>query len=276
MQVTTDPLNEKKHEVLTQLIHKYPNRALCLLTTQCQANCPFCFRKDLHCQQNQKNPINLEKIINYLKKNPQISELIFSGGEPLLEGALLEEAVLELQTIPNLKVLRIHSRLPIVQNHLIPWKNLENIARKSKLPIYFVLHVNSDQELKSKKIKNSIQRLRQLGYILLSHTVFLKNTNDNLNTLQKLFSKLVELGVKPYYIFHCDNMAHTQKLIVPLKKERQLMNELRKTVSGLAYPLHVIDSENGKIPVPSANWQTNLNAFTDFDNQTIKLNQPPL
>lgn len=267
--VTSDPLNERAHQVLPQLIHKYPNRALCLLTTQCRARCPFCFRRDLHRDQSEKNPINLKNILDYVKKNSHINEFIFSGGEPLLEGDLLERAFAQLQKLEQIKVFRIHSRAPIVDAQAIPWQNLANIAKSTQQPIYFVLHVNTDQELKNPQVQLAIQRLRRLGYILLSHTVFLKNINDNLSTLNKLFSQLVELGVKPYYIFHCDHMLHTQEFVVPLAKERQLMTELRKKVSGLAFPLHVIDSQNGKIPVPSDNWQCEMDQFDNFANEKI-------
>jgi len=266
---TSDPLNEKAHQVLPQLIHKYPNRVLCLLTTQCQANCPFCFRRNLHEKQSKKNPINLEKVIKYVKKNSKINEFIFSGGEPLLEGDLLEKAFLALEKIPHLKIFRIHSRLPILQSHKMPWKNLEIIAEKCQKPIYFVIHLNSDQELDKPEVRSAISRLRKLGFILLSQTVFLKNINDTLETLEKLFSQLIELGVKPYYIFHCDRMLHTQKFVVSLSKERYLMTELRKKISGLAFPLHVIDSENGKIPIPSDNWLCQTDQFTNFANERI-------
>lgn len=269
-QLTTDPLNEKQHEVLPQLIHKYPNRVLCLLTTECQAHCPFCFRRDLHAQQTEKNPINLKEIIDYVKKSSKINEFIFSGGEPLLEGDLLETAFLCLQKIEHLKIFRIHSRLPIVQKQKIPWQNLEIIAKRVTKPIYFVIHVNSDQELNNPNVSTTLIRLRKLGFILLSHTVFLKGINDNLTTLEKLFNQLIELGVKPYYIFHCDQMLHTQQFVLPLEKERQLMTKLRKKVSGLAFPLHVIDSENGKIPVPSTSWSCATDHFYNFANEKIK------
>jgi len=268
-QLTKDPLAEKKHEVLPQLIHKYHNRVLCLLTTECHAHCSFCFRRNLHQTQNKKNPINLETIIQYVKKNPSINEFIFSGGEPLLEGQLLEQAVFELEKIKHLKVLRIHSRLPIINPQIMPWKNLEKIAQTSHNPLYFVIHVNRYEELTQANVKKTIEKLRALGFILLSHTVFLKNINDNLNALRKLFNKLVELGVKPYYIFHCDNMQHTKQFVVDLEKERALMSQLRQVVSGLAFPLHVIDSENGKIPIPNNSWQCRLNYFTDFDGKKI-------
>lgn len=271
--ILQDPLAEEQHSVLPQLIHKYENRVLCLLTKHCEAACPFCFRQDLYEMGEQENTIDCQKILDYVRKNPSIKEFIFSGGEPLLDPQHLVFLAKELVKIPHLKILRIHSRLPIQNYQAIPWEALEEIAKSIDLPIYFVLHTNHANELKSQLTQKNIARLRKLGFILLSHTVFLRGINDNLPALQTLMETLVNLGVKPYYIFHCDSMAHTQKWIVDLSKERALMSELRKNVSGLAYPLHVIDSSTGqgKIPVPTAFWDAELKNYRDFQGNQIEI-----
>jgi len=239
-----DPLTEKNHTVTESLIHKYPNRVLCLLTKDCNANCPFCFRKNIY-QRGEKNKINLEKIIQYLEKNKNINEFIFSGGEPLLEGQLLEKLCDALFDLKQIKIIRIHSKLPVSAPQIMPWEKLEKIAQKSKIPLYFLIHINSCQELEKKESLESISRLRKMGFILLSQTVFLKDVNDNQQELENLFNKLLENGVKPYYIFHCDRIENYQEFQIDLKKEIYLMSAIRKTISGLAYPLHVIDSESG-------------------------------
>ena len=263
-----DPLTEKKHTVCDGLVHQYQNRVLCLLTKDCNAGCPFCFRKNLY-QRGQKNTINLEKIIQYLEKNKNINEFIFSGGEPLLKGDLFEKFSNALFKLKQIKIIRIHSKLPISAPQLMPWKNLETVAKKSNKTLYFLIHANSYEELNKKETLDAINRLRKLGFILLSQTVFLKNTNDTVEKLEKLFNTLLENGVKPYYIFHCDRIEDYQKFQIPLDKEVYLMSELRKRVSGLAYPLHVVDSESGdgKIPVPTNHWQTNLKKYKDFSKK---------
>lgn len=263
-----DPLAEEKSTVCEGLIHKYPTRVLCLLTKNCNAGCPFCFRKNLY-KEKQKNKIDLEKIIEYLEKNKNINEFIFSGGEPLLEGQLLEETFDKLTNLDQIKIIRIHSKLPISNPKLMPWKNLETIAQKSKLPLYFIIHANSYEEFAKKETLASIEKLRKLGFILLSQTVFLQKFNDSVEKLEKLFNSLVENGVKPYYIFHCDNIEGYQEFQIPLEKEVYLMSELRKKVSGLAYPLHVIDSEsgNGKIPVPTNHWHCDFKKYKDFSKK---------
>jgi lysine 2,3-aminomutase len=263
-----DPLTERKHTVTESLIHKYPNRVLCLLTKDCNAGCPFCFRKNIY-QRGEKNKINLEKIIEYLEKNKNVNEFIFSGGEPLLEGQLLEKFCDALFELKQIKIIRIHSKLPISAPQIMPWENLEKITEKSKLPLYFLIHVNSCQELEKAETLETISRLRKMGFILLSQTVFLKDVNDNQEELENLFNKLLENGVKPYYIFHCDRIENYQKFQVDLKKEIYLMSAIRKTVSGLAYPLHVIDSESGdgKIPVPTNHWKTDFSKYKDFSQK---------
>lgn len=264
--IVTDPLAEHEFEVLPQLLHKYPNRVLCLLTTTCRAGCPFCFRKNLYEQHEHPNQLSPEAILHYLSQHPEVEEFIFSGGEPLLEPELLEQLVMQLKALPTIKIFRIHSRLPIIQPKHMPWAQLEKIAKLVQQPLYFVVHVNTVAELQSAATQDSLVRLRQLGFILLSHTVFLKTINDSTQALAELFTRLVEIGVKPYYIFHCDNMPHTQRFIVDIKKEIAIMSALRKTLSGIAYPLHVIDSSSGhgKIPVPTNFWQADLDHYTDF------------
>ena len=171
--------------------------------------------------------------------------------------------------LEQIKIIRIHSKLPISAPKLMPWKNLETIAKKTNKTFYFLIHVNSYEELNKKETLETIDRLRKLGFSLLSQTVFLKNTNDSVEKLEKLFNTLIEIGVKPYYIFHCDRIENYQQFQLPLEKEVYLMSELRKKVSGLAYPLHVVDSESGdgKIPVPTNHWQINLKEYKDFSQK---------
>ncbi len=265
MNFIKDPLNEKAHEVLPGLIRKYKNRVLLITTKGCPSRCEFCFRKDLY-ERGFKRAENSE-IIKFVGKNKEIKEFIFSGGEPLIVPDQILGLTKALNKIHHLKIFRIHTRLPITFPERVDLKIMERIIKAVDKPVYLVIHVNSPSEI-SQDVSQALLQLRKLGYILLSHTVFLKGVNDNIHSLEELFTRLIELGIKPYYIFHCDNMVHTQKFIVPLKKEIEIMTELRKRLSGLAYPLHVIDSEsgNGKIPVPTGFWNCNCEKYKDFED----------
>jgi len=260
-----DPLQEKKHEVLPGLIWKYQNRVLFLTTKNCPSKCEFCFRKNLY-DKNFKRTSDI-KIIDFVKKHKQIKEFIFSGGEPLIVINEIYSLIKELVKIEHLKLFRIHTKLPITYPNKVNLRLMKKVSNETDKPIYLVIHVNTDKEINNSEAQMVIKKLRSIGYVLLSHTVFLKGINDNFNCLKNLFSTLIELGVKPYYIFHCDNMEHTQKFIVPIEKEVKIMTELRKQLSGIAYPIHVIDSESGKgkIPVPTNFWKFKSKQYRDFD-----------
>jgi lysine 2,3-aminomutase len=267
----TDPLQEKRHEAIPGLIHKYENRVLCHLTYFCPSNCDFCFRKNLY--EKTKKRASDQEIVSYIKNNPKIKEFIFSGGEPLVKTGELKDLAVNLSKLENIKIFRIHSRHPVTFPKNINFRDLETAIKETTQPWYFVIHVNSITELNNPETIKAILKLKKMGFILLSHTVFLKGINDTVKKLEKLFNKLVELGVKPYYIFHCDSMKHTQKFIIPIKKEVEIMTNLRKTLTGIAYPLHVIDSDSGegKIPVPTEFWQCSLNSYQDFSSKENKI-----
>lgn len=270
MKLVADPLNEKSHEVLPGLIWKYPNRVLLITTKACPAQCSFCFRQNLYADNFQ--PASNQKIVDFVQKHQEIREFIFSGGEPLLEPEKIFELTKSLGKMDHLKIFRIHTRLPISSPATIPFKTLEKLVALYQKPWYLVTHVNTASEIGNQKTANALWKLRQQGFILLSHTVFLKGINDSEEALEKLFTRLIELGVKPYYIFHCDHLKHTTKFVVPLKKEIEIMTKLRPKLSGLAYPLHVIDSPtgNGKIPVPTDFWKCNTEEYLDFTGQKCR------
>ncbi|MDP2873698.1 MAG: radical SAM protein [bacterium] len=267
MKCVADPLNEKAHEVLPGLIWKYPNRVLLVTTKACPAQCSFCFRQNLYADNFQ--PASNQEIVDFVKKHQEIREFIFSGGEPLLEPEKILKLTKSLGKINHLKLFRLHTRLPISSPKTIPFKTLEKLVTLYQKPWYLIIHVNSVGELNKKESATALWKLRQQGFILLSHTVFLKGINDSEEALEKLFTRLIELGVKPYYIFHCDHLKHTTKFVVPLKKEIAIMTKLRPKISGLAYPLHVIDSPtgNGKIPVPTDFWEFNPKEYLDFQKK---------
>jgi lysine 2,3-aminomutase len=116
------------------------------------------------------------------------------------------------------------------------------------------------------------KKFRKAGVILYSQTVFLKGINDSVEKLEKLFEKLLELGIRPYYIYRCDSVIGLEKFIVPFEKEKEIMTELRKRISGLACPTYVIDVPMGcgKIPVPLNFWKDGK-SFFDFNNNLIEI-----
>jgi lysine 2,3-aminomutase len=173
--------------------------------------------------------------------------------------------------LPQIKIIRLHTRVPVSNPQLIRKEVLKTFSQL-KQPLYLSIHFEHPDELTPQTIK-AINNLRKTGAILISQSVFLKGINDSYKILEELFTKITELGIRPYYIYHCDPVRGIEHFIVPIKKEIEIMTKLRKNLSGIAFPTHVIDSPNGsgKIPVPMDFWKFNKKHFKDFKGKKIKI-----
>lgn len=271
----TDPLLEEKHKKMKGLIHKYPKRVLIELTLNCASFCRFCTRRrevsDL--KEGELSEKNIEDIISYLESQPKINEVIFSGGDPLTNQHLLTYALKRIVKIPQIKILRVHTRVPVSDPRLITPEiiNVFTEINKEK-PLYLSIHFEHPDELTPQTLK-AVDDLRKTGALLLSQSVFLKDVNDSYPVLERLFTRLSESGIKPYYIYHCDLVKGAEHFIVPIEKEISIMTKLRKNLSGIAFPLHVIDAPqgSGKIPVPEKFWKFSPQNFKDFRQKKIQM-----
>jgi lysine 2,3-aminomutase len=265
-----DPLNENKFTVFNCLVHKYENRVLFELTGKCVHKCEFCSRnwkfKEMKSDFSDQD-INLA--LDYISKNKKITEVVISGGDPLMVPKRLMEVMNQLEKMEHIEVIRIHTRLPLIDPKSFD-KKILNFFKNYKKIIYLSLHAENFSELNSKNIK-LIGDIRKTGVVLYSQTVFLKGINDNVLDLEKLFNGLLKIGVRPYLIYHCDGAKGTEKFWVDIDKERKIMAELRNKISGLACPTHVVDSYKGKgkVIVPSLNWNCKMSSFRDFDGNKI-------
>jgi lysine 2,3-aminomutase len=243
-----DPLGEDKCTVFPGLIHKHSDRILVEMNFNCPKVCEFCTRKRKGINKNDFK-LTMEdwlKIEDYINKNSKIREVMFSGGDPLITQELLIKILERLKSNERIKIIRIHTRIPITAPEMVTKELLEYFLKESPKRIFYVsIHCDHKNEL-TDEAKECIEKLRLSGVILYSQSVFLKNINDSVKALKDLFEALLELGVRPYYLYQCDKIEGWQKFMIPLKKEKQLMRELNKRVSGLACPILVIDSEEGK------------------------------
>lgn len=268
-----NPLLEEEYTVVRGLIHKYPNRALALLTMNCAAYCRFCTRRrsvsDI--EKGRITNKDLANMVKYLKKHPEIIEIIISGGDPLTTPVLLKKALKKFSSLKQIKILRVGTRLPISNPQLVNNQVLEALKSVKKQPLYLMVHFEHPKEITPATV-NALNKLRPVVTMMLSQSVFLKGVNDRTETLEELFSRLVEIGVKPYYIYRCDYVQGAEHFIVDLKKEIEIMTELRKRLSGLAYPLYVIDVSqgSGKIPVPLNFWKFKNKECKDFLGKKIE------
>ena len=246
---STDPL-EEQHSVVPGLLHKYSNRALLLVKGGCAVNCRYCFRRHFPYAENQGNKRNWQQALEYISAHPQLDEIIFSGGDPLMaKDHELDWLLTQLESIPHIKRLRIHSRLPIV----IPARITDTLVARiaaSSLQVLLVNHVNHANEIDA-AFRASMKKLRMAGVTLLNQSVLLRGVNDNANTLADLSNALFDAGVMPYYLHVLDKVQGAAHFMVSDEEARAIVRELLTQVSGYLVPklAREIGREPSKTPL---------------------------
>lgn len=239
-----DPLDEKAHNPVPHLIHRYHNRVLLLVTSCCAVYCRYCTRARLV---GKMAAVQLEQALSYIEQHTQIEDVLISGGDPLmLPDAQLERILQRLHAIPHLKFIRIGTKVPVV----LPQRITPALVRMLKKypPLLMSLHVTHPDEL-TPEMRKACARLVDAGIVLGSQTVLLKGINDNVPTLRALMMRLLSCRVRPYYLFGCDRIKGSAHLYVPDAVGACLVKELRAQVSGYAVPHYVADGKNGKQPI---------------------------
>jgi len=244
-----DPLKEEIHSPIANLVHRYPDRVLWYISHHCAVYCRFCLRK-----RKVSNPAsntfrkNISDVIDYIKNQPTIKEVILSGGDPLsLEDDSIESILHELKNIPHLYSIRIHTRMLVTLPHRIT-KNLCKIFDEY-YPITVVTHFNHPKEL-TEIVYEKVRLLRKSGVLVLNQSVLLKNINDDVKILEELFLKLIQFGIKPYYLHHCDEVQGTSHFRVKLEKALDIIRELQGRNPGIAIPKFMVDLPEGGGKVP--------------------------
>ena len=246
---STDPLDEQS-SVVPGLLHKYRNRALLLVKGGCAVNCRYCFRRHFPYQDNQGNKRNWQIALDYIAAHPELDEIIFSGGDPLMaKDHELTWLVGELQKIPHLKRLRIHSRLPVV----IPARITEGLCQtlaETRLQVLLVSHINHAQEI-DEELRERMQMLKRAGVTLLNQSVLLRGVNDSAQTLANLSNALFDAGILPYYLHVLDKVQGAAHFFVSDDEARALMRQLLSMVSGYMVPklAREIGGEPSKTPL---------------------------
>jgi lysine 2,3-aminomutase len=259
---------EKRLTTAKGVVAKYPGRALMLLSYTCAANCRFCERQDrvgvgLDAE-GRLRPDEILAAVDYLRNRTDIYEVIFSGGDPLMNSKGLSLAAELLGELDHITMLRIHTRVPVQLPSLVDFDLLASIVDVPS-SFYLSIHIDHPDEL-TVESEAVITKLRKLGFILLCQSVFLRGVNDDVATLKRLYERLSALGVRPYYIYHCQPIPTTMRFVMDLQDEIAIMSELREQLSGLAYPQHVLELQHttGKVIVPTNHWDTDLTSVRDF------------
>jgi len=247
-----DPCAEDRDSPVPHLVHRYPDRVLLLATDHCAMYCRHCTRRRLVGDHEAKD-VNLETkfdaAIEYIKANRKIRDVLISGGDPLiLEDEVLESLISRIRDISHVELLRIGTRIPVTLPQRIT-DNLVNMLKKYSA-IWMSIHFNHPKEI-TKRCKNACDMLSESGIPLGSQSVLLKGINDRPYIMKRLVHDLLQIRVRPYYIYQCDPVRGTQHFRTPVATGINIIEKLRGHTSGYAVPTYVIDGPGGggKIPV---------------------------
>ncbi len=245
-----DPLDEDSHMPVPKFVHRYPDRCLAIVTEICATYCRHCNRKRFWSAPRKISlKARLPQMIRYISANPQIREVIISGGDPLtLEDHVLEELLVSLRAIPHVEILRIGSRAPAV----MPMRITPNLCRilKRYRPLWFNTQFNHPQEI-TKESSRACNMLQEAGIPVSNQSVLLKGVNDSAEIMKNLLYGLQKISVRPYYLFHCDPVRGCKHFRTDIKTGMAMMENIWRQCSGLSLPQYVLDvpGSTGKIPL---------------------------
>lgn len=232
---SNDPLEERDTNPAPGLIHKYKGRVLLILSGACAINCRYCFRRHFPYQENQLGNQQWQQVLSYLNNDPSITEVIFSGGDPLATpDKRLKNMINDLEKVPHIKRLRIHSRLPVV----IPQRvtdDLCEILKSSRLKIACVLHINHANEIDC-QVADGIAKLQHANVTVLNQAVLLKGINNSVDCLKELSEKLFDYKVLPYYLFVLDRVHGSAHFDVSDNDAIKLITLLQAELPGYLVP----------------------------------------
>jgi lysine 2,3-aminomutase len=248
----TDPIGDDACSPVEGIVHRYSDRVLLKLTHICAVYCRFCFRREMvgPGKPNALSPKTVAAALEYIRTHPEIWEVILTGGDPLVLSARRLRSVMKaLAKFDHVKVVRIHTRVPIADPTRITPDLIRAIKIKGK-PTYVAVHVNHPREL-STHARAACARIADSGIPLVSQTVLLAGVNDNPEVMAELMRTLIECRIKPYYLHHGDLAPGTSHLRTEITTGQELMRSLRGRMSGLCQPTYVLDipGGHGKSPI---------------------------
>jgi lysine 2,3-aminomutase len=245
-----DSLAEDKHSPVPGLVHRYPDRVLMLLTTQCASYCRYCTRSRIvgdPLANFSRAEFDLQ--LDYLRRTPQVRDVLLSGGDPLtLNPKLLEHILAGLREIEHIEIIRIGSRVPV----FLPQRVTDELAEMLSQyhPLWMNIHVNHPKEI-TPELSRALDKLSRAGIPLGNQSVLLAGINDSVNIQRELVHKLVRNRVRPYYLYQCDLVKGAGHFRTTVAKGIEIIEGLRGHTSGYAVPTYVVDAPGGggKIPV---------------------------
>jgi lysine 2,3-aminomutase len=245
-----DSLAEDRHSPVPGLVHRYPDRVLMLVTTQCASYCRYCTRSRIVGDPGQTfSRQEFEAQIEYLQRTPQVRDVLLSGGDPLvLAPKILEEILRRLREIPHIEIVRIGSRVPVFMPMRVTQELCDMLEKYH--PLWINIHINHPNEI-SQELAEACDRMTRAGIPLGNQSVLLAGVNDCVHIQRELVQKTTRIRVRPYYLYQCDLVEGAGHFRTPVAKGIEIIEGLRGHTSGYAIPQFIVDAPGGggKIPV---------------------------
>jgi lysine 2,3-aminomutase len=272
---SSDPIGDDAHSPVEGIVHRYPDRVLLKLVNACAVYCRFCFRREtVGPGRGGLSRAALAGALEYIRDTPQIWEVILTGGDPLvLSPRRLKDVVTQLSAIDHVKVIRVHTRLPVAA----PERVTDALVRalRTDKAAFVVLHANHPREL-TEQARSACARFIAAGIPMLSQSVLLRGVNDDVATLGALMRALVECRIKPYYLHHADLAPGTAHLRTTIAQGQALLRVLHGRTSGLCQPAYVLDIPGGYGKSPIGPNYLNPDGCTIEDFNGRRHAYPPL
>ncbi len=232
---STDPVGDTSANLFSGVLHKYHGRILLLLTGRCAVHCRYCFRRHFAYNESPLDSKAIQVALRYVEENPQIKEIIFSGGDPLLvKDGHLKKIINQLNALPHVRRIRIHTRLPVVLPSRITQTLVETL-QFSRAKIVIVIHSNHASELDT-PVNQALQQLHRSGFQLFNQAVLLKNINDQVKDQVQLSETLFENSVLPYYLHRLDRVQGAAHFALEEREIDALYQQLQAVLPGYLVP----------------------------------------
>jgi lysine 2,3-aminomutase len=247
----SDPLHEEGDSPVRNLVHRYPDRVLFLITGFCSTYCRYCTRSHMVAKKDKSHFAldDFEPAFAYIESHTEVRDVLLSGGDPFtLPDERLGYILERIRRIPHVEIIRIGTKVPAVLPQRIT-PHLISVLRKYH-PLYISIHFTHPREL-TPEVGRACEMLADAGIPLGSQTVLLKGVNDEVETMKQLMQGLLKIRVRPYYLYQCDPILGSSHFRTPVSKGLEIIKGLRGFTSGYAVPTYVIDAPGGggKIPL---------------------------
>lgn len=276
-----DPVGDTVYRKTNRVVHKYPDRVILLITEVCAVYCRHCTRKyhttDVNGTYFESNEAaSWEQDFEYIASHPEIRDVLLTGGDPLTySDEKLELIISRLRKIPHVEIIRIGSRYPV----LLPQRiTPEFCAMLEKYhPIWLNTHFNHPKEI-TPEAAEACDRLLRHGIPVQNQTVLLKGLNDNLETMRALLKGLLKIRVRPYYLYHCDNVTGVSHFVTSIAKGREIMRGLLGHMTGFAVPQYIVTTKLGKIPLWEEQFHQDDQGYwlENYNDETMRVDDPNL